>query len=58
MNTDTNSRAYQNELDQITKDLADMVGNVSLEPLIKHAINYAYSLGKADGYVAGVKEAK
>jgi hypothetical protein len=58
MNTDTNSRAYQNELDNITKDLTNLIGNVSLNPFIKHAIHYAYALGKADGYVAGVKEVK
>jgi hypothetical protein len=55
MNADTNSRAYQNELDNIAKDLADLVDNMSLDPLIKHAITYAYALGKADGYVAGVQ---
>lgn len=55
MNTDTNARAYQVELDNIAKDLADLVDNMSLDPLIKHAIQYAYALGKADGYVAGVQ---
>jgi hypothetical protein len=47
--------AYQSELDRVAEDLAKLVDNKSLDPLIKQAIGYAYALGKSDGYVAGVQ---
>ena len=50
-----NKPAYQSELDRVAEDLIKLVDNMSLDPLIKHAIQYAYALGKADGYVAGVQ---
>lgn len=46
---------YGNELDRIVKDLIKIIDNKSLDPIIVQAINYAYVLGKNDGYVAGVK---
>ncbi len=49
-----NKPAYQSELDRVAEDLAKLIDNKSLDPLIKQAIGYAYALGKADGYVAGV----
>ena len=50
-----NKPTYQSELDRVAEDLAKLVDNKSLDPLIKQAIGYAYALGKADGYVAGVQ---
>ena len=50
-----NKPAYQSELDRVAEDLAKLVDNKSLNPLIKQAIGYAYALGKSDGYVAGVQ---
>jgi hypothetical protein len=50
-----NSPVYHAELDRITKSLTELIDNKSLDPLVVQAINYAYVLGKNDGYVAGVK---
>jgi hypothetical protein len=49
------ARQYQSELDRIIADLTSLIGNKSLDPLVKQAIEYAYTLGKSDGYVAGVQ---
>jgi hypothetical protein len=49
------ARQYQPELDRIIADLTSLIGNKSLDPLVKQAIEYAYTLGKSEGYVAGVQ---
>jgi hypothetical protein len=54
MNND-NIRAYQSELDNIVKELSQFVDNPSLNALIKSTLEYAYALGKSEGYVKGVQ---
>ena len=49
-----NDIAYRAELERVTKSLIEMVGNKSLDKLVEQSIKYAYTLGKTDGYVAGV----
>jgi hypothetical protein len=46
---------YQSELDRIVADLTTLIDNKSLDPLVKQAIEYAYTLGKSEGYVQGVQ---
>jgi hypothetical protein len=46
---------YQSELDRIVADLTHLIDNKSLDPLVKQAIEYAYTLGKSEGYVSGVE---
>lgn len=48
-------RAYQSELDNIVKELSEIVEQPALDALIRSTIQYAYALGKSDGYVAGVR---
>ena len=50
-----NDIAYRAELERVTQSLIDMVGNKSLDPIIAQALKYAYSMGKTDGYAAGVR---
>jgi hypothetical protein len=50
-----NKPVYGNELDRIVKDLIKIIDNKSLDPIIVQAINYAYVLGKNDGYASGVQ---
>lgn len=50
-----NDIAYRAELERVTKSLIEMVGNQSLDPIIEQALKYAYSMGKTDGYAAGVQ---
>ncbi len=50
-----NQPAYHAELERVIQDLVKMVDNKSLDPIIVQALNYAYVLGKTDGYVAGVQ---
>lgn len=49
-----NDIAYRAELERVTQSLIEMVGNKSLDPIIAQALKYAYSMGKTDGYAAGV----
>ena len=51
---------YNAELERITKSLMEMIGNQSIDPItqekmVTQTLRYAYTLGKSDGYVAGVK---
>lgn len=50
-----NQPAYHAELERVIRDLVKFVDNKSLDPIIVQAINYAYVLGKNDGYVNGVQ---
>ena len=50
-----NDIAYRAELERVIRDLIKFVDNKSLDPIIVQAINYAYVLGKNDGYAAGVQ---
>jgi hypothetical protein len=50
-----NDIAYRAELERVIQDLIKFVDNKSLDPIIVQAINYAYVLGKNDGYVNGVQ---
>ena len=50
-----NDIAYRAELERVTQSLIEMVGNQSLDPIIEQALKYAYSMGKTDGYAAGVR---
>ena len=50
-----NDIAYRAELERVIRDLIKFVDNKSLDPIIVQAINYAYVLGKNDGYVNGVQ---
>jgi hypothetical protein len=50
-----NQPAYHAELERVIQDLIKFVDNKSLDPIIVQAINYAYVLGKNDGYVNGVQ---
>lgn len=49
-----NDITYRAELERVTQSLIEMVGNKSLDPIIAQALKYAYSMGKMDGYAAGV----
>lgn len=50
-----NDIAYRAELERVIQSLIEMVGNQSLDPVIEQSLKYAYSMGKTDGYVAGVQ---
>jgi len=50
-----NDIAYRAELERVTQSLIEMVGNKSLDPIIEQSLKYAYSMGKTDGYAAGVQ---
>jgi hypothetical protein len=50
-----NDIAYRAELERVTQSLIEMVGSKSLAPVIAQALKYAYSMGKTDGYAAGVQ---
>lgn len=50
-----NQPAYNAELERLIQTLNDCIGNKSLDKLVEQSIQYAYTLGKNDGYVAGVQ---
>jgi hypothetical protein len=50
-----NQPAYNAELERLIQTLNDCIGNKSLDKLVEQSIKYAYTLGKTDGYVAGVQ---
>ena len=50
-----NQPAYHAELERLIQTLNDCIGNKSLDKLVEQSIKYAYTLGKTDGYVAGVQ---
>ena len=50
-----NQPAYDAELERLIQTLNDCIGNKSLDKLVEQSIQYAYTLGKTDGYVAGVQ---
>lgn len=55
-----NHPLYNAELERITKSLIEMIGNKSIDPIaqekmVTQTMRYAYTLGKSDGYIAGVK---
>lgn len=50
-----NQPAYNAELERLIQTLNDCIGNKSLDKLVEQSIQYAYTLGKIDGYVAGVQ---
>lgn len=50
-----NQPAYNAELKRLIQTLNDCIGNKSLDKLVEQSIQYAYTLGKNDGYVSGVQ---
>lgn len=46
---------YNDELERLIQTLNECIGNRSLDKLVEQSIKYAYTLGKTDGYVAGVQ---
>jgi hypothetical protein len=50
-----NDIAYRAELERVIRDLIKFVDNKSLDPIIEQSVKYAYSMGKTDGYAAGVQ---
>ncbi len=55
-----NQPVYSAELERITQSRMELINNKSVDPLMQESmvtqtLRYAYTLGKTDGYVAGVK---